>query len=148
MPLHKNFVWNTKVCFCHIKRSAFYILRLSSWHSKRRLLFRDLKLTDQISCLNNSIHRKIIPLLHMTNLQIISHYEAKQSIGGGDGQQKSIIIWMKWKYNNSFELKEQFLVEHICLKKVFLHSWGTCTKGTSGREATLTSGLRSQRDML
>lgn len=44
----------------------------------------------------------------------------------------------------AFEIKGQFLVEHVCLKKVFLHSWGTCTNGTSSREAALTSGLRSQ----
>lgn len=134
-----------------MQKSAFvtlkHILWLSSWHRKWQLLFRDLKLTDRTSCLNTFYSQENHSITaHDISIQIISHYEAKQSIGGGDGQQKSIIIGRNENITVAFERKGHFLVEHTCLK-VFLHSWRTCKKGTNSREAALTSGLRSQIDI-
>lgn len=116
LPLHKNFAWIAKVYFVILK----HILWLSSWHSKWQLIFRDLKLTDQISCLNKFYSQENRSITaYDISIPIISDYEAKQTIGGGDGQQKRIIIWKKWKYNNSFWKKRTIFSWAYLFEKVF-----------------------------
>lgn len=61
-------------------------------------------------------------------------------------RRKALLYGRNEKITIAFQRKGKFLVEHFCLKKFFLHSWGTCTTGTSSREAAVNSGLRSQID--